>query len=137
MTTWPLTGVLVISLAFLGCSNPDRDLPSAYRGLKVPIARLQSAEARGVGRQLFLEHCALCHGVDANGHGVRREGLSAQPPPDFTSRAWRQKSTPRHIFFAIREGVAGTAMPKWKFTLDVQQTWDLVAYILSVGEPVP
>lgn len=135
MTMWELAGVLVISLGFLGCSNPDRDLPAAYRRLTVPVAHLQSGQARQEGRQLFLQHCALCHGVNADGHGVRREGLSANPPPDFTNWAWQQKMTPRHIFFAIREGVPGTAMPKWKATLDVRQTWDLVAYVRSVGEP--
>jgi hypothetical protein len=42
--------------------------------------------------------------------------------------------TPRAIFFAVREGVSGTAMPSWK-SLDEAEAWDLVAFLLSVGEP--
>jgi mono/diheme cytochrome c family protein len=36
------------------------------------------------------------------------------------------------VYFAIREGVHGTPMPAWK-SLDEDATWDLVAYVLSVG----
>ena len=35
----------------------------------------------------------------------------------------------------IREGVPGTPMPNWKWTLDEGDAWDLVAYVRSVAEP--
>jgi len=82
---------------------------------------------------LFVEHCALCHGVNADGRGVRREGLS-QSPSDFTASAWQKRTTPRLTYFAIREGVRGTAMPSWK-ALGTDDTWDLVAYLLSFKGP--
>jgi high-affinity iron transporter len=97
----------------------------------VPGERLASTQARERGRRLFLEHCALCHGVRADGHGVRREGLSS-PPRDFTDPSVRRKTSPRRMFFAIREGVRGTAMPSWK-ALDEEQTWDVVAFLQSVA----
>ena len=62
---------------------------------------------------------------------MRRENF-AQPPRDFTSGAWRKQTTPRHVFFAIREGVRGTPMPGWKSFSD-DETWDLVAYVLSAS----
>ena len=34
------------------------------------------------------------------------------PPRNFTDPEWRRQTTPRHVFFAIREGLAGTPMPK-------------------------
>jgi high-affinity iron transporter len=97
----------------------------------VPEQRLRSSEARGRGRALYVEHCVLCHGINADGHGIRREGLSTQPR-DFTSVSWRRDATPRTVYYAIREGVAGTAMPSWR-SLDESETWDLVAFLLSVG----
>lgn len=121
--------VLCLGL-FPGC-NGDRDLPPAYRGVEVPHARLASARARERGRALFLEHCALCHGEGADGRGVRRS-LSSRPA-DFTDPSWRRRTSPRRIFWVIREGVRGTAMPAWK-VLDESETWDLVAYLLSVAE---
>ena len=119
------------SLGLWACSR-DRDLPEPYRLLKVPSGRLGSAEARESGRKLFLTACALCHGERADGRGARRENF-AQPPRDFTSGAWRKQTTPRRVFFAIREGVRSTPMPGWK-SFSETETWDLVAYVLSAGE---
>jgi mono/diheme cytochrome c family protein len=125
-------GALAMWLACSACSDRDADLPPAYRNIPVPQQQLAAPAAREHGRRLFLEHCALCHGERADGKGVRREGLS-RPPQDFTSRAWRQSASPRHVYFAIREGIRGTPMPSWK-ALDDHDIWDLVAYVLSVGE---
>ncbi len=127
-----LVGLLAMSLVSLACRARDGDLPQAYRSLAVPSRQLQSAEARERGRALFLEHCALCHGDRADGRGVRRQGLSS-PPRDFTDPAWRDRTSPRHVFHSIREGSPGTAMPAWK-VLDDAQTWDLTAYLLAVSE---
>lgn len=120
--------VLSTSLGLWACSR-DRDLPQSYRRLEVPSTRLGSAEARENGRRLFLTKCALCHGEKADGRGVRREGLST-PPRDFTNPSWRAATTPRRVFFVIREGVHGTPMPGWSSFSDVE-TWDLVAFLLS------
>jgi mono/diheme cytochrome c family protein len=124
---------LVLCLLPSACKGPERRLPPAYRAIALPQERLASSEARERGRALYLEHCALCHGIKADGQGVRREGLSSRPR-DFTSPHWRREATPRTLYFAIREGVAGTAMPSWK-SLDETDAWDLVAFLLSVGEP--
>ena len=119
---------LLISLGLSACSG-DRDLPEPYRRLEVPQGLLDSAEVRENGRKLFLISCALCHGEKADGRGARREGLSV-PPRDFTNPSWRNGTTPRRVFFAIREGVHGTPMPGWKSFTDAQ-TWDLAAFLLS------
>ncbi len=129
MSRW-LTILSLMSLPLLAC-RADGDLPPSYRAIRVPGERLASADARERGRRLFLEHCALCHGERADGRGVRREGLSS-PPRDFTDPSLRRKTSPRRMFFEIREGVRGTAMPSWK-ALDEGQTWDLVAFLRSVA----
>lgn len=123
-----ITIALLISLGLSACSK-DRDLPEPYGLLKVPPGLLDSAAARENGRKLFLISCALCHGEKADGRGVRREGLSV-PPRDFTNPSWRSGTTPRRVFFAIREGVRGTPMPGWKSFSDAE-TWDLVSFLLS------
>ena len=126
-----LLEIAVMWLACSGCTGSNGDLPKAYRTIPVPEERLRSTVARMNGRSLFLTHCALCHGDRADGRGVRREGL-AQPPQDFTDDAWRRGTSPRRVFYVIREGVHGTAMPSWKALPD-DAIWDLVAYVLSVG----
>jgi mono/diheme cytochrome c family protein len=54
-------------------------------------------------------------------------------PRDFTNVSWRQSTSPRRVFYAIREGVPGTPMPSWK-ALTEQEAWDMTAYVLSLGD---
>ncbi len=122
-----LPALAILPFALSGCDGPE--LPAAYRDLPVPEARLASAEARLEGRQLFLRHCAICHGEAGDGHGLRR--LSSRPR-DFTDPAWRRRSPPRQVYYVIREGRRGTAMAGWK-TLEPDEIWDLVAYLRSLA----
>lgn len=92
--------------------------------------RLDSPAARERGRALYLEHCALCHGKNADGHGERHENLTGKPA-DFTSGEWRKSVTPRYVFRVITHGKPGTSMPGWE-ALDAAQRRDLAAYVLSV-----
>ena len=121
---------LLMWLALPGCSDVDRNLPAPYRTLTVPEAQVTSAAARERGRVLFQANCALCHGARGDGRGQRKEGLDV-PPRDFTDPEWREHTSPRHVFFAIREGLAGTPMPAWK-SLSERDAWDLTAFVLSL-----
>jgi mono/diheme cytochrome c family protein len=123
---------LTISLTLTACRGPDSDLPGAYRGVAVPEARLVAPEARARGRALFAANCALCHGERGDGRGARSSGF-AKAPASFVEPAWRRRATPRRVFFAIREGVRGTPMPSWDW-LSEEEAWDLVAFVLSLGE---
>jgi mono/diheme cytochrome c family protein len=120
-----------MALALSACRR-DGDLPPAYRKVRVPEETLVSPEARERGRRLFLQHCALCHGVHADGRGARREGLSS-PPRDFTDAAWRRRFSPRRVFWILEEGKPATAMPSFR-ALPREDVWDLAAYVLSVSE---
>lgn len=110
-------------LVWPACSRRERD--QALR------QRLDSPAARRAGRALFLEHCALCHGNNADGHGERRENLAGKPA-DFTSSSWRKSVTPEQVFDAITHGKKGTSMPSWE-ALDADARRDLAAYVLSVS----
>ena len=123
---------LLFSLTLAACSGEEAGLPPPYLRIDVPEARLRSAQARSRGRELFLKHCALCHGEGADGHGARREAFN-RPPADFTDPSWQRRKSPRRVYFAIREGVRGTAMPSWR-SLDEAEAWDLVAYLRSLAE---
>ena len=126
-----LKRLLLLALPLSAC-KADGDLPAPYRDLAVPKGVLASAEARAHGRAVYLAYCALCHGVNADGKGVRREGFSSQPR-DFTDPNWRRGTTPRRVFHTVREGEPGTAMPSWK-ALDEKDCWDVTAYVLSISE---
>lgn len=118
--------VLGVVLMWLICSSCNRPRPD--RALR---RALRSPEARRAGRALFVEHCALCHGMDADGQGMRREGVGK--PQDFTSDAWRQSVTPEQVLSVITHGKRGTSMPAWA-SLSTQDRRDLVVYVLSVSQ---
>lgn len=132
-----LRGATLAWLALLpACKGSDSDLPAPYRRIEVPGRLLSSPEARREGRELFLRYCALCHGVNADGRGVRKEGFDT-PPVDFTSAAWRLGMTPRKAFYTISEGMHGKGMPSWKGALSAEQSWELTSYVLSVARQEP
>ena len=114
-------------LATAACGEPAAPAP--------PAGLLDSAVARDRGRMAYLEHCAICHGVAADGRGVREQALSG-PPADFTRPGWRGATSPGEVFTVLREGVRGTSMPSWR-SLPEGETWDIVAYLWSVGEAAP
>jgi mono/diheme cytochrome c family protein len=96
---------------------------------------LTSTAARVRGRVLFQEHCALCHGVRADGRGVRQRGLVGKPV-DFTSQGWRRSADPEAVFAAIRDGKTGTSMASWKLLGD-DAIADLTSYVVSVSVEGP
>ena len=128
-----LTGALLMSLALSGCSPGEGEKDAG--AVIVPGSVLASDEARERGRAIFVSKCALCHGVRADGHGVRSKGLSGKPA-DFSSPAWRGRVTPEYVFQVVSEGKRGTSMPAWP-TLSNGERWDVVAYVLSVAKAGP
>lgn len=129
------TGALLTSLALSACSAEKAESAVDYSKVQVPVSRLASDEARERGRALFKKKCALCHGERADGNGARSKGLSAKPA-NFQSPDWRTGVTPLYVFEVLNEGKRGTSMPAWP-TLNDDQKWDVIAYVLSVAEDGP
>lgn len=121
--------MLALLLGLAACDRPRGTLPE---GRDTHAARLR-------GRELFVQHCALCHGDRADGRGLRHHSLAGSPT-DFSDPSWAERTSPRRTFEIIRAGIPGTSMPAWK-VLDEDETWDLVAYLRSVAtrgpEPKP
>lgn len=74
-------------------------LPAAARAVE-PIPK--SPE---IGRELFLDYCAGCHGDDASGNGPAADALNP-PPPDLTQISKRAGGTfpAAHIVDVITYG---------------------------------
>lgn len=123
------TAGLISLLALWGCSSDEA--PFEYGDLVAPEALLTSAEARAEGAALFLQHCSLCHGERGDGRGTRR--LLSTSAADLTDTFWRRRATPEDVFRTIREGVPRTPMAAWRIFSE-EQTWSLVAHVLSLAE---
>jgi len=124
--------VMIMSLALSACSAQD---DASTFGVVVPLDQLASDDVRERGRAVFLKNCAICHGSEADGNGVRREGLSRRPP-NFGNKDWRENAEPGQLYAVVSEGKRGTSMPAWP-TLDDEERWAVVAYVLRVSGEGP
>lgn len=80
-----------------------------------------------IGRGLYIQDCATCHGMDGRGNGPNAISMETKPS-NFTRPFYKQYSD-AFWFYRITEGVPGTRMPHWGETLTPQQRWYLVAYL--------
>ncbi len=92
-----------------------------------------------VGRDLYMQSCASCHGPDGRGDGLdkpRDEQGRAITVRDLTRSPIRGGSGPVELFKRIRCGIPGTPMPAQEALTD-EQVWQLVFFTRHLaGNPL-
>ena len=81
------------------------------------------AQASVAGQILFEDHCAECHGDDADG---------ARKGPSLRVSEVRS-ATPGTLFWVLTNGVVRKKMPAWS-KLPEPQRWQLVKYLKSLDQ---
>jgi cytochrome c oxidase cbb3-type subunit 3 len=82
----------------------------------------EDAAALNVGRNLFLNNCAACHGSDAGG---------APGFPNLTDKDWLWGGSPETVVATISNGRMGM-MPAWGDALGDRGVDDVLAYLFSL-----
>jgi mono/diheme cytochrome c family protein len=80
------------------------------------------------GRQIYKDHCAVCHGEKGNGSTWTKTGLNP-PPRNFTSAESREQLSPERMVTSVTYGRPGTAMMPFNTRLSKQQIASVVDYI--------
>lgn len=89
-----------------------------------PVAALaQNADALRIGRNLFANNCATCHGSDGRG---------APGFPNLTDGDWLWGGAPEALVETISNGRTGVMMA-WGEALGPQGVDNVVAYVLSLS----
>jgi len=83
----------------------------------------EDPEAQKMGRRLFVNYCATCHGSDAGGN----RGF-----PNLRDDAWLYGGDPESIKTSILQGRSGV-MPPWKDVLGEQGVENVTAYVLGLS----
>jgi high-affinity iron transporter len=127
-------------LRALDVRSGDDTVPERLDALAEAITKATGVEAAVLpprppsarrGRTLYAENCAGCHGTTGAGDGPDTKRLRLAPA-DFTSVTFMREETPQDFFTMITMGRRKRGMPDWS-SLDVQQRWDLVAWVWSLA----
>lgn len=107
-------------------------IPDEYSDLTSPIAANQASWERGA--EIFITHCATCHGDGAMGDGP--SSASHDPAPAPIART-SQMMGDSYLFWRISEGGTlapfNSAMPSWKEVLDEDDRWHVINYVRALG----
>src|SRR3970282_877104 len=91
-----------------------------------------------LGKQIYSQQCAACHGPQGRGEGEAAYLLHPKPR-DFVAAnyrlvsTWDRIPTDRDLFDTITRGMPGSAMPSWGH-LPAEQRWALVYYVKMLSE---
>lgn len=83
----------------------------------------KNAEAVNLGRNIFANNCATCHGTDGRG---------AVGFPNLTDASWQWGGEAEQIYTSIQAGRMA-AMPSWSAVLGAEGTPQVVAYVRSLA----
>jgi cytochrome c oxidase cbb3-type subunit III len=86
------------------------------------VAALTDQQNLGVGKVIFLEKCAVCHGQKGEG-GVG---------PNMTDDYWLHGGAIKNIFTTIKYGVPDKGMISWKEQLRPSEIQAVASYLLTL-----
>lgn len=144
---WPSLAFVVL-VALAACSEPapksavdcpqhraTERAPEAFLSRVNPLPRVQATTQSGARLYEAVLNgpaCLDCHGRTGDGHGP----LSAQfdpPPRNFTCADTVRDIPDGQLFWIIRFGSPGTAMPAHPHLRD-EQVWQIVAYLRELAK---
>jgi mono/diheme cytochrome c family protein len=95
--------------------SKDHEKANPYQG---------QVDAIAAGRNIFEEHCAKCHGEDAQGTKKR---------PSLRTDRVQQQATPGDLHWLLVNGNMKKGMPSWS-KLGDPQIWQVISYLRSIRE---
>ena len=109
--------------------------------ISIPQALPATEESIARGRQIYeAQGCAACHGELGRGDGssapLLRDDWDDHVKPADISMPWTFRGGPTRedMFRTFTTGLNGTPMPSYEQVLAVEDRWDLVDYMVSLGE---
>lgn len=94
------------------------------------LNQLRAPAQVATGEGLYLQRCAGCHGALGASDGAYASQLS-KLPVELSAMSWQVEKSDAEIAHAIREGVAGTAMPPSR-DLNAADLGQLVAHVRTL-----
>ena len=87
------------------------------------------------GAKLYVEHCAVCHGLPGPGKTAIAKGMFPDPPQLFHFTGVTD-DPPGESYWKIENGIRLSGMPAFKDSLTETQMWQ-IAQLVAVGNKAP
>lgn len=129
---YPGLGVTQGTLGWTSSGELKTDLADNERKLSAALAPFRNqplealvddAKAQEIGRNVFANNCAVCHGSDARG---------AKAYPNLTDDDWLYGGKPEAVLTSILKGRNGV-MPAFGDALGEQGVTEVASYVLSLS----
>lgn len=128
-----IVGVALTVLIVSGCGKKESEAPA----VKDQADRQFSTESLFRGVRLYQEHCAQCHGPEAQGHpDWRNPQVAAAPPLNGSGNVWKRRK--QDMIAIIQNGAKRNGepvMPAWKGRLSDQDIEDVIAWLQALWPP--
>ena len=113
---------VITTLSVLATSNGAwlNKVPAKDRDKVNPYG--DQPDAVAAGQRVFHDHCAHCHGEDAEGTKKR---------PSLRSERVQQQATEGDLHWLLVNGSMGSGMPTWS-KLGDPQIWQVITYVRSL-----
>jgi mono/diheme cytochrome c family protein len=103
----------------------------------------ESTSLVALGKAIYTQHCASCHGANLEGQPNWRKplpnGRLPAPPHDRTGHTWHHPA--KQLFDMVKNGTAAmmpgyeTDMPAYKDILSDADIWAVISFIESTWAP--
>lgn len=95
--------------------------------------RFYTEENLEEGQAYFELHCAVCHGREGDGAGLRAGVMVDAKPRMLTNLDWIETRDDMRLLRSIKYGVTGTSMQPWGDQTTALQRLQLVMYIRTLS----
>lgn len=135
LVLYPGLGAFAGTEGWTSARQHDADVAATNARLEKVFARFRDEPveqlaadpaALSIGRNVFANNCAACHGSDARGNAGY---------PNLTDHDWLYGGSPQQVVTTITGGRSGV-MPAWQAAVGEQGVTELANYVLSLsGQP--
>lgn len=131
---WLLAAMAAGGLIACERQAPPPSAPSVAPEVETVLERIVPIERLTRGARLYQEHCAQCHGPEAQGHpDWENPQLAAAPPLNGTGNEWKRRKS--ELVAVIQNGAnrQGTpVMPGWKGRLSDEEIDDIITWFQAL-----
>jgi mono/diheme cytochrome c family protein len=95
-----------------------------------------TVDSIAAGSGVYLNNCAVCHGVAARGNGSEAGTTAVRPPALTGPESHLTQHSDGDLHYWIGHGLTG-GMPAWAAQLSDTQIWDVIDYLRSLNGATP